>query len=170
MTKTLNSAMLQMIFTASQTNSNALGGAIFAPALNKKLDFANGTASGQADIVFTDERTVNAASNDDIDLAGVLSDAFGGTITAAEVVGIVIVAAAANGNALSVGGGSNPWITAWLATGDGIKVFPNGVFCNFAYDAVGLGTVTAGTGDILRVANAGGAACTYKIVILARTA
>lgn len=170
MPNTLNSAELQLIFTASQASSNDLGNALFSPSLNKKLTFSNGVAAGQADIVFTDERSVNAASNDDIDLAGALTDAFGGVITSAEIVGIIITAASANGNALNVGGGLNPWITAWLATGDGIKVFPNGVFASFAYDANGLGTVTAATADILRVANPGGAACTYKIVILARTA
>lgn len=58
----------------------------------------------------------------------------------------------------------------WLATGDGIKVFPGGVFCNVAPDANGLGTVTAGTADILRIANPGGAACDYTIGIVARTA
>jgi len=170
MAKILNSATLQLLFAASQASSNALGAALFNPTLNKKLDFSNGVAAGQADIVFTDERTVAGAANDDIDLAGVLSDAFGGVITAAEIVGIAIIADAANANALNVGGGTNPWITAWLATGDGIKVFPNGVFANFAYDANGLGTVTAATADILRVANPGGASCKYKIIILARTA
>lgn len=167
---TLNSAVLQLLFSAQQSGNNDLGNPIFAPSLNKKLEFATGTGAGQADLMFTDERTVGASSNDDIDLAGVLADAYGSTITAVEMVALVIVADSANGNSLSIGGGSNPWISSWIATGDGVKVPPNGMFVIAGYDASGLGAVVAATGDILRIANAGGASCKYKIIILARSA
>lgn len=166
----LNSAELLMKFTANVSGSNDLGNPLFVPELKAQLQFIGGTTADAADIVFTDTRTVASATNDDIDLAGVLTNAFGATITAAEIVGIMIKSARANTTVLSVGGGTNPWITMFLATGDGIKVFPGGVFVNFAPDASGLGAVTAGTGDILRIANASGAAATYDIVILARSA
>lgn len=170
MANVINSAELSINFNVNQSGANDLGNPVFAPSLKKLLQFANGVASGQADIVWTDERTVAGSGNDDIDLAGVLTDAFGATITAAEMVGIIIVADSTNANALNVGAGSNPWFAMFMATGDGIKVFPNGVFVNFGSDASGLGAVVAGTGDILRVANPGGASCKYKIAILARTA
>lgn len=166
----LNSAELLVKFSANVSGSNDLGNPIFAPELKALMQFSGGTVADTADIVFTDTRTVGSASNDDIDLAGVLTNAFGATITAVEIVGIIVKPARANTTVLTIGGGTNPWITMFLATGDGIKVFPGGVFVNFAPDASGLGTVTAGTGDILRIANAAGAAATYDIVILARSA
>lgn len=170
MAAVLNSAVLQLLFSASQSVANDLGNALFQPSLNKKLEFSNGVGSGQADLLFTDERTVGISSNDDIDLAGVLSDVAGQTITAVEMVALAIVADSTNVNSLSVGGGSNPWISSWLATGDGIKVPPNGLFVIGGYDAAGLGAVVAATGDILRIANGAGTTSKYKIIILARTA
>lgn len=166
----LNSAELQVIFKANQTGSNDLGNPSFDPSLKKILQFASGVAANQADLIFTDTRTVNSASNDDIDLAGVLSSAFGATLTFAEIVGIIISSAAANTTTLTIGAGSNPWISMWIATGDGIIVGPGGIFINFAPNASGLGAVVASTGDILRVANGSGASATYDIVILGRSA
>jgi hypothetical protein len=155
---------------AYTTKDNDLGDPVHAPQLKKQLSFGDGTTANNADIVWTDERTVSSASNDDLDLAGVLADAFGDTIAAAEIVGMVIVADDGNTTTLTIGAGSNPWATMWAASGDGIKVPPGGVFVIMAPDASGLGAVTAGTGDILRVANGSGAAATYKIFIIARSA
>lgn len=166
----LNSAELQVIFKANQTGSNDLGNPSFDPSLKKVLQFLVGTGANQADMIWTDERTVTTGATDDIDLAGVLSNAFGATLTFAEIVGIILVSDAANTTTLTIGAGTNPWITMFLATGDGIKVGPGGVFVNFAPDASGLGAVTAGTGDILRITNSAGASATYKIVVLGRSA
>ena len=166
----LNSAELQVIFKANQTGSNDLGNPSFHPSLKKVLQFLVGTGANQADMIWTDERTVTTGATDDIDLAGVLSNAFGATLTFAEIVGIILVSDAANTTTLTIGAGTNPWITMFLATGDGIKVGHGGVFVNFAPDASGLGAVTAGTGDILRITNSAGASATYKIVVLGRSA
>ena len=40
----------------------------------------------------------------------------------------------------------------------------------FSGDAAGIGAVTAGTGDILRIANSSGASATYQIGIVGRSA
>lgn len=166
----LNSAELMVRFTANQTGANDLGNPVFSPELKSLLQFGSGVTAGNADILFTDERSVASATNDDIDLAGVLTDAFGATITMAEVVALIVVADRTNTTVLTIGAGSNPWATMWAASGDGIKVMPGGVFLNVAPDAAGLGTVTPSTGDILRIANASGAVAKYKIVVLARSA
>lgn len=163
-------ARVKLNFTATQVGDNDFGGPVLTPNVEKILDFANGTAANQADILFMDRRSISAASNDDLDLAGVLQSFVGTTITTVEVCGIIIAADSANAGVLNVGGGTNPWITMWLATGDGIKVGPGGVFMNVAPDANGLGAVTAGTGDILRVNNPSGSVATYEIIILGRTA
>ncbi len=165
------SARLKVEFTADQTGSNDFGGPSFEPALRKIIDYVNGTGAGQADILFVDSRTVASATNDDIDLAGALTDAFGASVAAAEIVGIVIDSDADNTTVLTVGvAGTNPWTTMFAASGDGIKVFPGGVFVNFAKDASGMGAVGAGASDVLRVANASGASATFRIAVLARSA
>lgn len=162
-------AELRVKFSAVKVGSNDLGNPEQRPSLEKILQFASGVASDQADIVFTDTRTVGISANDDLDLAGVLTDAFGAAITAVEMVGMIIINKSTT-QTLTIGAGSNPWITWLIATGDGIKIPPRGVFVLFAPDASGLGTVTAGTGDILRVANGAGFAADYDIALLARTA
>lgn len=166
----LNTAELLVKFNASQSGSNDLGNPLFVPELRKLLQFVVGTGANQADIVFTDTRTIAISTNDDIDLSGVLTNAFGAVIAAAEIVGIIIVNKSTV-QTLTVGvAGTNPWVTMWAASGDGIKVFPGGVFCNFAPDASGLGAVVGGASDVLRIANGAGATCDYDIAILARTA
>lgn len=169
----LNSAELAVRFSAVQTGSNDFGGPDFRPELEAILQFTSGVAANQADILYVDERAFTSSTADDIDLAGVLSNAFGQTITAVEIVGIVIInatkAGVRNTVTLSVGAGSAPWFGMFGATGDVIKVPPGGVFCLFAPDASGLGTVTATTADLLTV-TPGAAAGSYQIAILARTA
>ncbi len=158
--------------SARQTGSNDFGGPDFAPVVDVLLQFTNGVAANQADILYADERAFSSSTADPIDLMGVLSNAFGQTINAAEIVGLLIInrtkADVANTVTLSVGAGSNPWFGLFGATGDIIKVPPGGVLALFAPDAAGLGATTAGTGDILTV-TPGAAAGAYQIVILARS-
>lgn len=155
--------------TARQTGSNDFGGPEFDPKIEKLISLTNGTALNQADILWADERTAADGATDAIDLAGALSDAFGATIAAAEVVAVMIVNQAkdgtANTTALTVGGGSNPVIANALPA-----LQPGGVALLAAGHASGLGAVTAGTGDTLNVVNAAGAAATYQILVIARSA
>lgn len=147
--------------------------ASFQSTIKKVLTFVNGTASGQANLLYVAERDFLASTADTIDLAGVLEDAFGAVITAAEVVGILIVGESRAGVkttvTLAVGAGSSPWFGMFGATGDVIKVPPGGLFALFAPDAAGLGAVTGGSADVLTV-TPGAAAESYQIAILARTA
>lgn len=141
------------------------------------VQLTDGTGEGQANIAWLDERTVASASNDDIDLAGVLTDAFGVTVAAAEIAGLIIVnrprldTAAANTTNLTVGVGTNP-VTGYLGgTTPTLGPIRPGNFVMFGGPNVGgFGTVTAGTGDILRVANSSGASATYQIGLLLRNA
>lgn len=162
-------AELRVKFSSTLTGSNDMGNPEQRAVLEKVLQFASGTTANKADGVFTDTRTVAASSNDDVDLAGALTNALGATVASAEIVGIVIVNKSTQ--TLTVGvAGTNPWVTMWAATGDGIKVFPSGVFLNFAPDANGLGAVVGGSSDVLRIANGAGADADYDIAILYRTA
>ncbi|MFZ5674286.1 MAG: hypothetical protein ACOZAM_15095 [Pseudomonadota bacterium] len=162
-------AELRLKFKARQTGANDLGTPEFNAALEAFFQFANGTGADQADLLFADSRNVLASSNDDIDLAGSLSSVYGTTITAAEMVALIIKNKSTT-QTLTVGAGSNPWISWLIATGDGIKIPPRGAFMLVSPDAAGLGAVVAATGDILRVANGSGSAADYDIAFLARSA
>src|SRR4051812_14107572 len=80
----------------------------------KSLSFELGAGALQANTFFSDYRTLAASAVDSLDLAGVLTDAFGQTITFTEVKAIYIE----NGSAvddLAVGAGSNPFLTLFGA-------------------------------------------------------
>lgn len=161
---------------SNQTGSSDFGGPNFMPDFDAIIQLTNGTGANQADILFVDERTVAAASNDDLDLAGVLTSAFGAVIAAAEIVAIAIInkpktsGSAPNTTNLTIGGGTNP-IIGWLGgtTPTVGPIRPSGVFLLASPDAAGIAAVTAATGDILRIANSAGAAATYQVLILARS-
>jgi hypothetical protein len=166
------SASIRASVTISQTATAVLGVApAWANAMDKIVSLTSGTGANQADIAYLAERTVSSASNDDVDIAGVLSDAFGSTITAAELVAIGFVNQQFDGTAnttnLTPGGSSSgvPGFTNALW-----PISPGGVFLIASPGASGLATVTASTGDIIRIANSSGATAKYILAILARTA
>jgi hypothetical protein len=172
----LNSAKLSVSMNVNQSGANAFsGGPHWSAAFEQVLNFVNGTGANQADLAYVAERTVASASNDDIDLAGVLTDAFGATFTTAEMVALLIVNKQKDGTAnttnLTIGAGSNPWVGALGGTTPTIgPIRPGGVLLLASPDAAGIGAVVAGTGDILRVANSSGAQNKFLIGILARSA
>ena len=156
-----------------QTGS-ALGTPTLDVPFRYSANIADGTAAGQADIFYGAVRTVADGANDDIDLAGSLSDAYGSTITAAELVALMLInrpETGANTTDLTLGGGTNPMIGFLGGTTPTVgPIKPGGVLFLAATDAAGIGTVTAGTGDILRITNGSGAANSYTIAMLARSA
>ena len=161
----------------TQTGTGDFGPAALNVTIENNQAWADGVGAGQANLLFTDERTVASGASDTIDLAGVLQDALGATIAGVELVGLMIVnapknvAAPANTTNLTVGAGSNP-LVGWLGgtTPTVGPIRPGGVLERFETDAAGMCPITAGTGDILTIANSAGAAATYQIVILARNA
>ncbi|WP_158719322.1 hypothetical protein [Streptomyces sp. NBRC 110035] len=164
----LSGAMLAVSAFGELTSALDLGTGKAAQSLSRSMSLASGTGAGKADRIFSDRRTLAASASEDLDLAGVLLDAFGATITFARVKGLVIAAAAGNSNNVVVGAAAaTPWATllgathtltlrpgAFLAVGTG------------AADAIGY-AVTASTGDLLKVANSGaGTSVTYDIHII----
>ncbi|MFC7909063.1 hypothetical protein [Streptomyces nigra] len=165
---TLSGVMLAVSAFAEQTASIDLGTTRARQALSRKMQLLSGTGAGKADRLFSDRRTLAASATEDLDLAGSLVDAFGATITFARIKGIVIAAAAANINNVVIGNASsNAWATLLGATHT-LTLRPG------AFVAVGTGeadatgyAVTAGTGDLLKIANsAGSSSVAYDIHIL----
>lgn len=136
------------------------------------LQLTNGTGAGQADKMFTGTRALAGSATEDLDLAGVLADAFGSAITNARVKALYVRAAPANLNNVVLGAAaSNPWATFLNATGT-ITLRPGA----FVLGAAGVAdatayAVTGSTGDLLKVANsAGGSSVSYDIAIIGASA
>ena len=132
---------------------------------------SSGTGANQADMLWYGQRTLAASTSEDLDLAGSLSDSFGTTLTFARVKAIVIYAASTNGALIQVGGAAANGFVNWVASAtDIINVRAGGTFAMIAPDATAY-AVTAGTGDLLKIANTDGAAsATYDIYIIGASA
>ncbi|MFE6408155.1 hypothetical protein ACFVOR_14615 [Streptomyces sp. NPDC057837] len=168
----LSGTMLAVSAFAELTQALDLGTGKAAQSLSRSMSLGSGTGAGKADRVFSDRRTLAASATEDLDLAGVLLDAFGSAITFARIKGLIIAAAAGNTNNVVVGAAAtNAWATLLGATGT-VILRPG------AFLAVGTGVadatgyaVTAGTGDLLKVANSGaGTPVTYDVHIIGASA
>ncbi|MFE5628474.1 hypothetical protein [Streptomyces sp. NPDC056543] len=159
---------------ASVRNTKASDLTTTADALDfvRGVHLENGTTAGKADRVFHDQRTLAASANETLDLAGVLTDVYGVALTFAKVKFIAISASSANSNNVVVGANaSNDWVGLLNAAGT-LTLRPGASFCAMSgsADATGM-AVTAGTGDLLKVANSGaGSSVTYDIVIVGTSA
>lgn len=163
---------LSLAATVTQTKALDLTTTSDPLMFRQAVSLGSGSGAGQADKVFHDRRTLAASAAEDLDLAGVLLDAFGAAITFVRVKGLFITAAAANVNNVVVGAdATNPWATLLNATGT-ITLRPGASFGAIAGAADGTAyAVTAGTGDLLQVANSGaGTSVTYDIVIVGASA
>lgn len=135
-------------------------------------NFANGVVDGQADLLWTDRRTINASSNDDLDLVGTsLQDAFGQTVSFARVKGIFVVADPTNINDVVIGNAAaTQFVGPFGAAAHTIKVQPGQFFAICAAGATAWPAV-GGASDLLRIANGGaGTSVTYDIAILGASA
>lgn len=162
---TLNVQILQKI-AGTQESALDVGTAKLPILFNKVNNLANGTGANQANQMFTDERTIAASGNEDLDLAGSLSDAFGNTITFTKVKAIMVVADAGNTNDVEVTRPAINGLPLFMAAGDGISLTPGASFTMVFPDADGV-AVTADTGDLLNIANSSsGTGVTYTVIII----
>jgi hypothetical protein len=132
---------------------------------------ASGTGANQADLVWSDQRTLTTGASEELDLSGSLVDAFGTTLAFARIKALVIYAATGNGALIQVGGSAANGFVNWVASAtDIINVRAGGTFALIAPDATAY-AVTAGTGDLLKITNTdGGAAAIYDIYIIGASA
>ena len=133
--------------------------------------WTSGTGANQVDLMFSDQRTISTSANDDLDLSGVLLDAFGATLTCARIKLIYIKNVSANAATViqidqTV---ANDWST--LFGGGAIIPILKGAYV-FHEDPSAAGwVITAGTADILRITNNDGSnAALYDILILGASA
>ena len=125
---------------------------------------SQGTGNNQASKVFADQRSLNATTAEDLDLAGgSLPDPVGVALTFATVKALLVRSADANVGVLRVGGDAN-FVPLFGAAADFIIVNPGGTLLLVA-PLTGY-TVTGGSGDIIQVENTGASAATYDIIII----
>lgn len=132
----------------------------------QSFSFANGTSANQANMMFSDTRTLTASSTENLDLAGGLLDPFGTSIVFTRIKGIVVYANSTNTNNVVLGGDATSTFLTWVgAENDSVVIRPGGMICLVAPDATSY-AVTATTGDLLMVSNsAGTTGVTYDIVL-----
>jgi hypothetical protein len=163
---------LAMAITATLDKQLDLAVATVPLSKTYSVALANGSATGQADLIFHDTRTLAPSANEDLDLAGVLSDAVCTVLTYVRVKGLFIASAANNVNTVVVGAAAaNPWIGLLNATGT-VTLRPGGVFGYMAGIADPTASpVVAATGDLLRVTNGGaGTSINYDIIVIGSSA
>jgi hypothetical protein len=129
----------------------------------------DGTAQPDvARVLWHDIRVLAGSANETFDLAGGLVDVFGETLTFTIIRSFCVINRNLSTDAdgiLEVGAGSNPW-DSWLGDGtDLVKVGPGGALFIWNPSTAGF-AVTAGTADILKVANTGAGDVEYQIAFI----
>lgn len=139
--------------------------------IGSDTSLSSGTAAGSADTVYAEEAySIAASGSQNFDLSGSLTDPLGGAAVFVKVDAIVVKAASTNTNNVLLGGAaSNGFVGPFADATDILAIKPGGQVTLYAGSA-GWG-VTAGTGDILKVANSGsGTAVVFDMVIIGRSA
>ena len=156
-------ASAQVVLTAA----NDMGTPTHAFTQAFDLDFTDGTGANQANNVFSDERTLAASATENLDLSGSLKNAFGDTLAFTAIKAILIIAAEGNTNDVVVGGAAtNAFVGPFGAATHTLKIGPGDCLLFTNRSAAGW-SVTAGTGDLVKLANGGaGSAVTYRVVII----
>lgn len=146
--------------------------AVSAPLrVARNVVLPHGTGANQADVSFSDQRTLAASATEDLDLTGTLIDAFSKAVTFARIKVLLVMAAPTNAHDVVVGGALANAFVNWVgAATDTVRVRPGGLLLLAATDAIGY-PVTPDTGDALRMGNAGaGSQVVYEIVLIGTSA
>lgn len=164
------STKLTTSLAATLTNALDLSTVSDPLSFSSRYEWTSGTGANAADMLWHDTRTLSASATEDLDLAGVLTNAFGVTQTFARIKAIVVSAASGNTNNVNVTRPASNGVPLFLAASDGIPVRPGGEFIWVAPDATAV-AVTAGTGDLLTFTNsAGSTSVTYSVMIIGASA
>lgn len=132
-------------------------------------EFANGTGANQANNTFHDTRTLTTGASEDLDLAGVLTNPFGATLTFTKIKAIIIHAAEANTTNLTISRPNANGLPLFAAANDALAALkPGGLFVFTDPSSAGL-AVTGGTGDLITITNAAGASASYDVIIIGTT-
>jgi hypothetical protein len=147
------------------TGTSDLGSRKERVVLDEALALVPGTAAtNEADCFFADTRALSSGATEDLDLAGSLVDAFGATITAAEVVLVYVKSHDDNTVNITVGAATQPFAGPLGAAGT-YAIKPGEYFLAVSQSGWAVG---AGATDDLKIL-AGAGAVNYDVLILGRT-
>ena len=141
-------------------------GSVSSDPVSKTISFAlsNGGGDGNVSDIYHERRVLTTGATQEYDLAGVLVDELGQTLTFAQIKGIIIHSTLAANKTLTIGAGTDE-LLGWVGDAtDVINVYAGGMFALIAPNT-GY-TVTAGSADDLLVTNAAGGSSTYDIIII----
>ena len=165
MATVLDTASVRVQASGTIRSALDLGAATAPGGFTQQEIFTNGTGANQAGNLFHDQRTTND-TGESLDLAGGLNNALNEVITFTAIKALVIRAAATNTLNVLVGGAAANAFVNWVASAtDIIAIRPGGTLALIAPDATGY-AVTAGTGDLLKIAASAAGNVTYDIFIL----
>jgi hypothetical protein len=159
---------LKIILSIIGTQTNAKDLVTPQADLVEKIEqsFSDGTGADQAQVIFSDTRTLAGSTNESLDLAGGLPHALGGTITFSAIKAIIVKARDTNTGNLRVGAGvANAFQGFFGASAIGNLVTPDGLLVLIDPSATGQ-AVTGGTGDLLRIENLSAGSSDYDIYII----
>lgn len=161
----------QFRFTVNVLNRLLIGLRTVTTTLDQDYTqlFSSGTGANQGNALYQTSATLAASATTTYDLNGSLTDDFGQSVTCTKLRAVVVKASSSNTNSVVVGGGSTT-VTALTTTGAftsaGMPIRPGGVWFMTFPDSTG-GAVTAGSSDILQIANsAAGSSVTYDFIVV----
>lgn len=140
------------------------GTTAFPVNYQKGFTWASGVGLNQADMMWSDQRTLGSGANEDIDLAGVLTSHLGGTLTFVRLKMLLVFAAPTNTVNVTVSRPATNGVPFLAAAGDAFVLKPGGLFLFTDPSAAGV-VVTPGTGDLINVL-AGAASSVYDILVI----
>jgi len=161
--------LFQLVDNYTNTTSSELSTGKDALSYKKTFAWTDGAGASKSEALWHDQRTIAASGNEDIDLAGWLTDMFGTTLTFTKLKAIVVYASTDNTNNVEVTRKGTNGVPFMLAAGDGMAIKPGGLFALIDPSSGGY-TVTAGSGDLINIANsAGSTSVTYDIILIGET-
>lgn len=160
-------AKVALYVVAELVDTLDVGSVTYPVNYGATYNFTDGTGADNAKKIFTDTRTLTASATENLDMAGVLTDALGVTLSFTKIKALIIKADAANTNDVLVGGHATAAVATMFGDAtDKVKVKPGGMVAFVAPDVNGY-AVTATTADLLTVANsAGGTSVIYTIIVI----
>lgn len=158
---------VDVVISMTESKTNDKGVSVMPHLMEQHTVVDPGSGSNQVQVVYSDSNSVTAGVPVTYDLRGVLASILDATIqNFAVVTGIEIVnKSTTTGQYLTVGAGSNPFISWLAATGDAIVIGPGGKF--LLESPIDGYATTAGTADILQITAATGTIA-FDIIIWGR--
>lgn len=136
------------------------------PTLSISDAFTNGTGANKIEAAIIKADSIAASDTEDIDLAGVIADPAGDTVTMTKVKGFLIKNTSTSGDGISIGGTFISWLGA---AGDLVKL-PAGASLMVSNPSADGYAVTAGSADIITLTNLDALnAQTYEIEVIGET-